>query len=64
MSKISQRKEEKDRINSLLDIIDDYRNQVEILKKEKAQLKNEIAKRDNLLNYYRQGSVRSDNQSK
>ena len=64
MSKILQRKEEKDRINSLLDIIDDYRNQVEILKKEKAQLKNEIAKRDNLLNYYRQGSVRSDNQSK
>ena len=64
MSKILQHKEEKDRINSLLDIIDDYRNQVEILKKEKAQLKNEIAKRDNLLNYYRQGSVRSDNQSK
>ena len=64
MSKILQRKEEKDRINSLLDIIDDYRNQVEILKKEKAQMKNEIAKRDNLLNYYRQGSVRSDNQSK
>ena len=64
MSKILQRKEEKDRINSLLDIIDDYRNQVEVLKKEKAQLKNEIAKRDNLLNYYRQGSAQSDNQSK
>ena len=64
MSKLLQRKEEKDRINSLLDIIDDYRNQVEVLKKEKAQLKNEIAKRDNLLNYYRQGSVKSDNQSK
>lgn len=64
MSKLLQRKEEKDRINSLLDIIDDYRNQVEVLKKERAQLKNEIAKRDNLLNYYRQGSVQSDNQSK
>ena len=64
MSKLLQRKEEKDRINSLLDIIDDYRNQVEVLKKEKAQLKNEIAKRDNLLNYYRQGSAQSDNQSK
>ena len=64
MSKLLQRKEEKDRINTLLDIIDDYRNQVEVLKKEKAQLKNEIAKRDNLLNYYRQRSVQSDNQSK
>ena len=64
MSKLLQRKEEKDRISSLLDIIDDYRNQVEALKKEKAQLKNEIAKRDNLLNYYRQGSAQSDNQSK
>lgn len=64
MSKLLQRKEEKDRISSLLDIIDDYRNQVEALKKEKDQLKNEIAKRDNLLNYYRQGSVKSDNQSK
>ena len=64
MSKLLQRKEEKDRINSLLDIIDDYRNQVEVLKKEKAQLLSEIAKRDNLLNYYRQGSAQSDNQSK
>ena len=64
MRNLLQRKEEKDRINSLLDIIDDYRNQVEVLKKEKAQLKNEIAKRDNLLNYYRQGSAQSDNQSK
>lgn len=64
MRKILQSKREKDRISSLLDIIDDYRNQVEALKKEKAQLKNEIAKRDNLLNYYRQGSAQSDNQSK
>ena len=64
MRKLFQCKEEKDRISSLLDIIDDYRNQVEVLKKEKAQLLSEIAKRDNLLNYYRQGSVQSDNQSK
>ncbi len=64
MKKLFQCKEEKDRISSLLDIIDDYRNQVEVLKKEKTQLLSEIAKRDNLLNYYRQGSVQSDNKSK